>query len=55
MKAVHGKSDEYRLWHEETDTDYQQRDQAKGLPPILVFAVAVAKWSYGTVPRKHHE
>jgi len=23
--------------------------QAKGLPPILVFAVAVAKWSDGTV------
>ena len=29
--------------------------QAKGLPPILVFAVAVAKWSDGTVAPVHQE
>jgi hypothetical protein len=29
--------------------------QAKGLPPILVFAVAVATWSDGTVAPVHHE
>jgi hypothetical protein len=29
--------------------------QAKGLPPILVFAVAVANWSDGTVAAVHQE
>jgi hypothetical protein len=29
--------------------------QSKGLPPILVFAVAVAKWSDGTVAPVHQE
>jgi len=29
--------------------------QAKGLPPILVFAVEVAKWSDGTSPPMHQE
>jgi hypothetical protein len=28
---------------------------AKGLPPILVFAVAVAKWSDGTAASVHEE
>jgi hypothetical protein len=28
---------------------------AKGLPPILVFAVAVAKWSDGTAAPMHQE
>jgi len=29
--------------------------QSKGLPPILVFAIAVAKWSDGTVAPVHQE
>ena len=29
--------------------------QAKGLPPILVFAVEVAKWSDGTAAPMHQE
>lgn len=29
--------------------------QAKGLPPILVFAVEVAKWSDGTTAPMHQE
>jgi len=29
--------------------------QAKGLPPLLVFAVAVAKWSDGTVAPVHQD
>jgi len=29
--------------------------QAKGLPPILVFAVVVAKWSDGTAAPMHQE
>jgi hypothetical protein len=33
----------------------QEPSQAKGLPPILVFAVAVAKWSDGTVASVHQE
>ena len=28
---------------------------AKGLPPILVFAVEIAKWSDGTAAPMHHE
>jgi len=31
----------------------KNRPQAKGLPPILVFAVAVANWSDGTVAPVH--
>jgi hypothetical protein len=31
------------------------KEPAKGLPPILVFAVAVAKWSDGTVAPVHQE
>ena len=31
----------------------KEPSQAKGLPPILVFAVAVAKWSDGTVAPVH--
>jgi hypothetical protein len=33
----------------------KEPSQAKGLPPILVFAVEVAKWSDGTAPPMHHE
>jgi hypothetical protein len=33
----------------------KEPSQAKGLPPILVFAVAVAKWSDGTVAPVHQE
>ena len=33
----------------------KEPSQAKGLPPILVFAVAVAKWSDGTVAPVHPE
>ncbi len=33
----------------------QEPSQVKGLPPILVFAVAVAKWSDGTVAPAHQE
>ena len=29
--------------------------QARGLPPILVFAVEVAKWSDGTAAPMHQE
>ncbi len=31
------------------------RSQAKGLPPILVFAVEVANWSDGTAAPRHQE
>jgi hypothetical protein len=31
------------------------KEPAKGLPPILVFAVAVARWSDGTVALGHQE
>jgi hypothetical protein len=33
----------------------KEPSQAKGLPPILVFAVAVAKWSDGTAAPMHQE
>jgi hypothetical protein len=33
----------------------KEPSQAKGLPPILVFAVAVAEWSDGTVALVHQE
>jgi hypothetical protein len=33
----------------------KEPSQAKGLPPILVFAVAVAKWSDGTAAPLHQE
>jgi len=33
----------------------QEASQAKGLPPILVFAVEVAKWSDGTAAPMHQE
>ena len=33
----------------------KEPSQTKGLPPILVFAVAVAKWSDGTVAPVHQE
>jgi hypothetical protein len=33
----------------------QEPSQAKGLPPILVFLVGVAKWSDGTVAPMHQE
>jgi hypothetical protein len=33
----------------------KEPSQAKGLPPILVFAVEVAKWSDGTVAPAHQE
>jgi hypothetical protein len=33
----------------------QEPSQAKGLPPILVFAVEVAKWSDGTAAPMHQE
>jgi hypothetical protein len=33
----------------------KEPSQAKGLPPILVFAVEVAKWSDGTVVPMHQE
>jgi hypothetical protein len=33
----------------------KEPSQAKGLPPILVFAVGVAKWSDGTVAPVHQE
>lgn len=33
----------------------KEPSQAKGLSPILVFAVAVAKWSDGTVAPMHQE
>ena len=33
----------------------KEPSQAKGLPQILVFAVAVAKWSDGTVAPVHQE
>ena len=33
----------------------KEPSQAKGLPPILVFAVEVAKWSDGTVAPMHQE
>jgi hypothetical protein len=33
----------------------KEPSQAKGLPPILVFAVEVAKWSDGTAAPMHQE
>jgi hypothetical protein len=33
----------------------KEPSQAKGLPPILVFAVEVAKWSDGTAALMHQE
>ena len=33
----------------------KEPSQAKGLPPILVFAVKVAKWSDGTAAPMHQE
>jgi len=33
----------------------KEPSQARGLPPILVFAVAVARWSDGTAPPMHQE
>jgi hypothetical protein len=33
----------------------KEPSQAKGLPPILVFAVEVAKWSDGTAAPMHPE
>jgi hypothetical protein len=33
----------------------KEPSQPKGLPPILIFAVAVAKWSDGTVATVHQE
>ena len=33
----------------------REPSQAKGLPPILVFAVEVAKWSVGTALPMHQE
>jgi hypothetical protein len=33
----------------------KEPSQAKGLPPILVFAVEVAKWSDGTAAPTHQE
>jgi hypothetical protein len=33
----------------------QEQSQAKGLPPILVFLVPVARWSDGTPAGQHHE
>ena len=33
----------------------KETSQAKGLPPILVFSVEVAKWSDGTAPPMHQE
>jgi hypothetical protein len=33
----------------------KEPSQVKGLPPILVFAVKVAKWSDGTVAPVHQE
>ena len=33
----------------------KEPSQAKGLPPILVFAVAVGNWSDGTAAGEHHD
>jgi hypothetical protein len=33
----------------------KEPSQAKGLPPILVFAVEIAKWSDGTAAPMHQE
>jgi hypothetical protein len=33
----------------------KERSEAKGLPPILVFAVIVANWSDGTAATMHPE
>jgi hypothetical protein len=33
----------------------KEPSQPKGLPPILIFAIAVAKWSDGTVAPVHQE
>jgi len=33
----------------------KEPSQAKGLPPILVFAVEVARWSDGTAASVHQE
>jgi hypothetical protein len=42
-------------WFLSSQEPSKEPSQAKGLPPILVFAVEVAKWSDGTAAPMHQE
>ena len=42
-------------WFLSSFSTSKEPSQAKGLPPILVFAVEVAKWSDGTAAPMHQE